>query len=341
MPPGHPPRRSRPGEALAWYDDERANVVAATRQAAAAGLHEVAWRLPPTLFPLFNRWSNWADCVITHRVAAESVRKIGDRLGEAWVLNQLGFALVRLGDTEAFGHLERALAIRQELGDTGARRRPRSRSAREPQDARARRGRAAVHAARGGPARPMGAVSLRGVALNNLGEVYSELGDLDAAAECYLRPRICREIGGYAEGHALHNLGRVYLRQHRLDEAIASCEEALREHRAAGELGGEASTLQCLGQAHAETVTRPRRAASLTAAHAIFEQIGDQAEAAETALLRRLPRNGLPGRSGAADWQRLNNSRHRDTLRCVYRDAVTKIARRTLLAIPVSDCRTE
>ena len=27
------------------------NVVAATRQAAAAGLHEIAWRLPPTLFP--------------------------------------------------------------------------------------------------------------------------------------------------------------------------------------------------------------------------------------------------------------------------------------------------
>ena len=38
-------------EALAWYDDERANFAAATRQAAAAGLHDIAWRLPPTLFP--------------------------------------------------------------------------------------------------------------------------------------------------------------------------------------------------------------------------------------------------------------------------------------------------
>ena len=80
--------------ALAWYDDERANIVAATRQAAAAGLHEVACRLPPTLFPLFNRRNNWADCVTTHRVAAESAAKAGDRLGEAWALNQLGFALV-------------------------------------------------------------------------------------------------------------------------------------------------------------------------------------------------------------------------------------------------------
>ena len=34
------------------------------------------------------------------------------------MLNKLGFALARLRDPEAFGHLEQALAIRQELGDT-------------------------------------------------------------------------------------------------------------------------------------------------------------------------------------------------------------------------------
>ena len=115
--------------ALAWYDDERANVVAATRQAAGAGLQEVAWRLPPTLFPLFNRRSNWADCVTTHRVAADSAKKAGDRLGEAWALNQLGFALVRL---------QRSGGVRLSRAGTGdqaassatreARRRPPSRS---------------------------------------------------------------------------------------------------------------------------------------------------------------------------------------------------------------------
>jgi hypothetical protein len=92
--------------------------VAATRQAAVAGLHEVASRLPPTLFPLFNRRGNWVDCVTTHRVAAESAAKASNRLGEAWALNQLGYSLVCLHDPEAFGHLERALAIRQEFGDT-------------------------------------------------------------------------------------------------------------------------------------------------------------------------------------------------------------------------------
>jgi Tetratricopeptide repeat len=57
---------------------------------------------------------------------------------------------------------------------------------------------------------PMGATSLRSVALNNVGEVYFGLGDLDAAAANCIQARdICREIGGYVEGHVLHNLGRV------------------------------------------------------------------------------------------------------------------------------------
>ena len=104
-----------------------------------------------------------------------------------------------------FAHLERALAVRQEFGDTRG----------EAQTAialgeghlrmpRAGRGRAAVPAARGDLLEPTGASSLRSVALNNLGEVYFGLGDLDAAAECYLQALdIGREIGGHAEGHAL------------------------------------------------------------------------------------------------------------------------------------------
>jgi tetratricopeptide (TPR) repeat protein len=218
----------------------------------------------------------------------ESVRKVGNRLGEAWVLNQLGFALARLWDPEAFGHLERALAIRQEFGDTLG----------EAQTAIALgEGHLNVH----GPGQdalrymrraadllaPMGAISLHSVALNNLGEVYFRLGDLDAAAPCYTQARdICREIGGYVEGHVLHNLGRLFLRQSRLDEAIASFTEALRKHRAAGLLAGEAWTLKDLAEARAETGDIAEARASLSAAIRIFEQIGDQLGATETASLQ-------------------------------------------------------
>jgi len=273
--------------ALAWYDDERANVVAATRQAAASSLHELAGRLPPTVFPLFNRWNNWADCVTTNKVAAESAAKTGDRLVEAWALNQIGFALVRLRDPEAFAYLERALAVRQELGDTWG----------EAQTAIGLGdGYLKMHGAGDDALRylrravlllePMGASFLRTAALNNLGEVYRELDDLDAAAECYLQAlEVGREFGGLTEGYALFNLGLVYMRQRRLAEAIARFEEALPKHRATGALDGEAWTLQGLGTAQAETGRHGAARSSLTEALRIFEQIGYQKEAAETAAL--------------------------------------------------------
>jgi len=286
--PDYPPLAFSSLEAaLAWYDDERSNVVSATRQAAAAGLHEVAWRMPPALFPVFSRKSNWADCVTANRVAVDSARAAGDRAGQAWALDRLGLALARLRDSEAFGHFEQALTIRRELGDTTG-------------EAQTAIGLAVGHLDLNGPGedalrymrlavdllRPAGATSLRAVALNNLGEVYFGLGDLDAAEKCYIEARdISREIGGHAEGHALHNLGSVYRRLHRLDEAIASFKEGISKHRAAGVLYGEAVTLKHLGEVYAETGDTGQARACLAQAKAIFEQIDDRAEASETAAL--------------------------------------------------------
>jgi tetratricopeptide (TPR) repeat protein len=273
-------------EALAWYDDERANVVAATRQAAAAGLHEIAWRMPTTLFPLFNRRSNWADCVTTLRVAAECGRSIGG-LGEALVLYQLGWALARLRDGAAFNYLERALAIRRELGDTTG-------------EAQAAIGLGEGYLKIHGPGaealrylqlavdllKPTGASTLRGIALNNLGEVYWELGDPAAAAECYAQARdIYHQVGGHTEGHALHNLARVYLHLGRIDDAIACLTEAISQHRLYGDLVGEATALKHLGRANEKTGDLAQAQAFWTAALAIFEQIGEATEAAEVAAL--------------------------------------------------------
>ena len=287
-------------EALAWYDDERANVAAATRQAAAASQHEIAWRLPTTLFPLFNRRSHWADCVITLRVAAESGRASGNGLGEALVLYQLGWALARLRDETAFGYLEQALTIRKRLGDTMG----------EAQ--------AAIGLGEGylkirglGPdalrymqlavdlLKPTGASTLRGVALNNLGEVYWELGDLDAAAECYSQARdIFHEIGGQSEGHALHNLARVYLHLDRIDEAISCLTDAIPQHRSYGDLVGQATALNLLGQAHAKTGDLAAARTSWAQALAIFEQIGEKPEAAEVATaLSSLPLGDSDGKN--------------------------------------------
>src|SRR5580700_8533559 len=104
-------------DALSWYDSERVNLVAATRQASFVGLHEVAWRLPAPLFQIFETRGNWVDLVTTHRTALGSARHVGNRKGEAWVLTNLGYALGMSGDSEGIGCLEQALAISRETGD--------------------------------------------------------------------------------------------------------------------------------------------------------------------------------------------------------------------------------
>ncbi len=274
-------------DALNWYHEERANIVSATRQAAAAGLHEVAWRLPPTLSPVFGRWSNWADCVTTHRVGLESARIAGNRAGEAWVLNQLGFALARLREREALERFEQALVIRQELGDTRGQAQTAIGLAEGylnllgPGEDALRNMRLAVDLLR-----PAGAGSMLAVALNNLGEVYFGLGDLRAAEECYIEARdICRQTGSHAEGHALHNLGQIYQLLDRPDEAIANFQEALGKHRESGELFGEAMTLKHLGEAYGQAGDMDKGRASLSAALRIFEQLGDQSATTETVSL--------------------------------------------------------
>jgi tetratricopeptide (TPR) repeat protein len=270
-------------DALAWYGDERANVVVATRQAAATGLLDVAWRLPPTLFPVFNRWSNWADCVTAHRVAADSARTAENRLGEAWVLNQLGFALTKLHEAEAFGHLERALGIRREFGDTLGEAQTAialgeaHRSMEGPGEAALTNVRRAVDLLR-----PQGASSLLGVALNNLGDLYYQLGDLDSAAKCFEESR---DMGGHSEGYALDGLGSVYRDLGRPDDAISGFGESVLKHRASGDLRAEARALKHLGEVYHQIGRTPAAREALTRAVEMFEQVADQPEAKETASL--------------------------------------------------------
>jgi tetratricopeptide (TPR) repeat protein len=273
-------------QALAWYDAERANVVAATRQAATAGLRDVTWRLPPTLFPVFNRRSNWVDAVVTLRVALTSAREDGDRLGEAWVLNQLGFSLARMRDEESLGCLEQALGIRRQLGDAEG----------EAQTAIALgESYLKVH----GPAaaleyfqraadllRPAGQTSLHGIALNNLGEVHLELGDLGAAADCFEKAHeIFSGINAdYGLGFTLHNLGRVYLDLGRVDDAADRLQRALVVHQATGDQFAQAWTLKYLGRADQALRRLAKAREEWVAALAIFETLKEDAEIADVNL---------------------------------------------------------
>jgi len=270
-------------DALAWYDSERANLVAATRQAAGSGLDEVAWRLPAPLFTMYNRRGNWADCIATHRVALESARRAGNRPGEAWVLNNLGEALGFTRETEGIAHLEQALMIRREIGDHKGE----AQTANNLADAYVILGRKeeALDLLRRALElnRETGNRYGEGVALNNLGEAFLDLGRTEEAIDCFHRAHSTfAEIKvPHGVGYALHNVGRSYLSLGRDAEALEHLRQALAVHRATGDRHREAFTLRFLGVAQSRAARPAEAEVSWAQAAAIFDDLGDHAQADE------------------------------------------------------------
>lgn len=94
--------------ALEWLEDERANLLAAVRQAASA--HEavftgLAGQLTRALFGFFEVRSHWADWIQANQTILELGRRTGDLLLQSYGANDLGVAYRRVGRyTEAIHH---------------------------------------------------------------------------------------------------------------------------------------------------------------------------------------------------------------------------------------------
>lgn len=105
--------------AVGWLDVEKGNVADACRLAAELGLAEHAWQLAYALrgyFFLTKDWDTWLD---THEVALATARRLGDRRGQAHMLNSLGLLHLERGDLMAASQCaSEALALFRELADT-------------------------------------------------------------------------------------------------------------------------------------------------------------------------------------------------------------------------------
>ena len=272
-PPGAPPKSA--SDALDWYDNEGSNFVTATRQAAAAGLHDAAWQLPTALFPLFWRRHHWADSAAAHRIAVSSAYTCGSRLGKAWALHNLGYGLLRLRDAEAFDCLGEAAALRHEENDIGG-------------EARTAIGLVEAHYRITGPQaaydnsphclgllRRAGDPVLLSGGLNNHGLFCLALGKVDEAVECLQEALALWTAigGGNGHGHVLENLGRIHLESGRFAEAIASLSEAHRLHQAQGDLLGQAEALRYLARAQRGDGRADQARESLEAALALFKDL--------------------------------------------------------------------
>jgi tetratricopeptide (TPR) repeat protein len=282
-PPGCDPLSfSGVSAALQWFQRERANLVAGTRQAAEYGHHDIAWKLPVAALGCFNRLSYRSEWIASHLVALDSARHAGDRHAEAWVLNDLGIASIQQRMDEAVGYYERALAIRREIGDL----RGEAISSNNLADAYVQLGRTADALDQFERTLPLqreaGYRYGEGITLNNLGEAYL---DLDRPGEAIGYLRQAHEIfvainTSHGEDYALHNLARAYLQLGRFDEAIASFRQALTVRQAVGDREGEAMTLMYLGRAQCQVGQVDEARESWAGAYAIFEELGDEEQMA-------------------------------------------------------------
>jgi len=277
-----PPEFATAEQALGWCEQERANIVAATRQAASRGLHDVAWKLPVAATVCFDRHGYRTEWLTTHQIALTSVRELGDRRGEAWVLNNLGMVLGQQHQDDAVGYFEEALAILREVGD----KRDQGQAANNLAFCYLILGRheEAVEALLDALKlqRELGRRYGEGVALCNLAEAYLELGQYQEAIACAQKALvIVREVGSLRyEGYALYNLGRAHLELGQGDEAAKLFEQSLAIHRAEGDRYGEAQVLQRIGTAHAAAGRSPEAREAWTRARVLFEALGEDEHAA-------------------------------------------------------------
>ena len=180
---------------------------------------------------------------------------LGDKRGEALVLNNLGMAFARRRMDEAAGYFEQALAIRREIADLPG----------EAQTA------------------------------SNLADTYRRLKRYDEALALLKRAlEIQRQAANpYSEAVVLNNLGETYLSLGRVTEAVDSLDHAREMFRDIGEIRGEGYALDNLGEAYLSLGRAAPAIGVLERALELRDSAGDRFDAADT--LGRLVRAQSPG----------------------------------------------
>jgi tetratricopeptide (TPR) repeat protein/transcriptional regulator with XRE-family HTH domain len=288
-PPGNPPVQapdvSTLGRAAAWLEAERANLNAAADYAATRGRPRYAIAIPAAMSGFLGGRGHWDQSATLHQIARTAARQVGDRVGEAEALGELGGVQQLRGDyPAAAASLTRAVALFRDLGDG-------------PGEAYALNQLGFVHVLTGdypaaaasqqqalALARSAGDRLGEAAALNHLGLVQQLTGDYPAAAASQQQALVLfRDLGDLpGQAHALNDLGVVQQETGDYPAAAASQQQALTLFSDLGELIGQAYALNDLGLVQQETGDYPAAAGSHQQALALFEDLGNllgQAEA--------------------------------------------------------------
>ncbi|MFG1641291.1 tetratricopeptide repeat protein [Amycolatopsis sp. NPDC049252] len=278
------------GAARAWLSDERANLLAAIRFAAANGMSEHTW-LPAVLL---WRWHyagghlhDWAETLELARTALTAAGD--DDVGLAHVLLRLSGARRTAGrPAEAVDLAAQALALWTELDDVLGRANALCAMALGEMDQGAERSAIAHFEAALADYERAGDRRGQANALSNLGQLDELRGDLQRAER-----RQAAAVGllrrlGHTQGlaHALDNLGVTRRRLGRCQEVLADHQRARELAVAVGDRGCEAHALTNIGTVHRITGDRASAAEFQERAGELAEALGEPGLRAQVHLDR-------------------------------------------------------
>jgi tetratricopeptide (TPR) repeat protein/transcriptional regulator with XRE-family HTH domain len=197
-------------QALAWARAERASLLACWDHAVATGQHARVIALTAGLAGLLRHDGPWAGALNRHAAALRAAQYLGDRLGQANALNDLGRVRLLTDDFTGAGRdLAEALEIYRGVGSQ------------------------------------LGQAN----ALNNLGDMRRLTGDYPAAARDLEEALgLYRDLGNrLGQANVLTNLGIMRRLTGDYPAAARDLEEALRIYRDIGDRPGQTMALNNLG----------------------------------------------------------------------------------------------
>ncbi|HZG02545.1 MAG TPA: tetratricopeptide repeat protein [Streptomyces sp.] len=226
-------------EAMAWFEQERLNLIDALRFALRTGHYGIAWRLPAVMYGFFELRSHWSEWPGIHRLGLEAAKKAGDPYGEA--CNHLG-----LGDAHwLLGRLPEA----RECYERAAR--------------------------LGGKVRDGW---IEGFALRQIGTVLCQQEQVDQAVAVTRRAiEVFRAYGEKrGEGMALLSLANCHRALERYDEELRDCLAALAIFAELGDEWSVAWGRHMAGRAYGDTGDHRQAVDAHRRAREAFRRFGDR-----------------------------------------------------------------
>ncbi|MEG5040046.1 tetratricopeptide repeat protein [Microcoleus sp. B3-C5] len=177
--------------------------------------------------------------------ALKLIRAVGNRRGEAAILNNIGKVYSELGEKQkALEYYSHSLTLTRAVGD--------------------RRGEATI--------------------LTNIGKVYSELGEKQKALEYYSQSLpLFRAVGDrLQEATTLNNIGLVYSQLGEKQKALEYYTHSLTLKRAVGDRGGEATTLTNIGKVYDDLGEKQKGLDYYSKSLTLSRAVGDRQQEATT-----------------------------------------------------------